>query len=303
MRRNVRAALLLAISLCASEVCADVVFNLRASLANGYNVTGTVSVDVLTGVITNESAALYDHGSLLATFGAPVSQGIFSPGGLAPSYLFGSLAPNNYLFVGSIPATSLVGYGGSELCSTGSTVHCAASDLFLGGAFQANVTQGILAPTSDAITVFDLTGTFANGDNVTGTVTIDTTLGYVLDENASLFSHGVLLSTFTFPNQQGVFAPGGLTPSYLFGSVGTGDFLLNISLPGASLAGYTGGDICAVNTGLNCAFSDIFSPPMFTSESDALTGRLSLPSPIPEPATLSLIGLGLAGLGFSRRRR
>ena len=182
MNSITRAAICLVLSSLACGVHAAE-FNIRATLDNGDYVAGSLIVDPVSGTVVGENATLYRNGTALSTFGVPNSQGPFSVPGLEPSYLFPSQGTNNFLFVGAVPGTSLVGYAGSELCSTSSSVHCATSDLFSSGLFLANVTQGIVARKSDAIVTFALTASFENGTHVSGSVTIDTTVGYVLDEH------------------------------------------------------------------------------------------------------------------------
>jgi hypothetical protein len=292
-----RAAICLGLSSLASGVHAAV-FNVRAVLENGTYVAGTVTVDTASGTVVDENATLSRNGIVLSTFGAPNGQGPFSAPGLEPSYLFPSQGTNNFLFVGSVPGTSLVGYAGSELCSTSSSVHCATSDLFSSGLFLANVTQGIVARTSDDILTFALTASFENGTHVAGSVTIDTTVGYVLDEHAFLYSGTTLLSEFSNPSGQSVFAPSGLNPSYLLQSFGTGGYLLNVAVPVASIVGYGGGLLCAVDTGQGCAFSDVF---LGNVASNALTGSLTIAA-VPEPSTFALLLAGLTAMCWRRRR-
>ena len=298
MNTLARAAYCLVLSSLAAGAHASTDFNVRAVLDNGDYVAGTVTVDTASGAVVGENATLYRNGAVLSTFGAPTGQGPFSVPGLAPSYVFPSQGSNNFLFVGAVPGASLVGYGGSELCSTTSTVHCSTSDLFSSGVFLANVTQGIVARTSDDIRTFALAATFANGTRVSGSVTIDTTVGYVLDEHAFLYAGNTLLSEFSNPLGQNVFAPSGLNPSYLLQSLGTGGFLLNVAVPAASLVGYGGGLLCAVDTGQGCAFSNIF---LGDIASNALTGSLTVAA-VPEPSTYALLIAGLTAVGWRRRR-
>ena len=293
-----RAACCLVLSSLASGASAATDFNVRAVLDNGDYLAGTVAIDSASGTVVGENATLYRNGAVLSTFGAPTGQGPFSVPGLAPSYLFPSVGSNSFLFVGAVPGTSLVGYGGSELCSTSSNVHCATSDLFSSGSFVANVAQGIVARTSDDVRTFALEASFANGTRVFGSVTIDTTIGYVLDEHAFLYSGTTLLSEFSNPGGQNVFAPSGLNPAYLLQSLGTGGYLLNVAVPGASVVGYGGGLLCAVDTARGCAFSDIF---LGDVSSNALTGSLTVAA-VPEPSTYALLIAGLTALGWRRRR-
>ena len=132
-----RAAICLVPSSPASGVYAAE-FNIRAVLDNGDYVAGSVTVDPVGGTVVGENATLQCNGTALSTFVVPNSQGPFSMPGLEPAYLFPSQSTNNFLFVGAVPGTSIVGYAGSELCSTGRNVHCATSGLFSSGLFLAN---------------------------------------------------------------------------------------------------------------------------------------------------------------------
>jgi hypothetical protein len=52
------------------------------------------------------------------------------------------------------------------------------------------------------------------------------------------------------------------------------------------------------------AFQNFPTAPAGWAPNGARTGwRLGIPSAVPEPGTLALLGLGLAGLGLSRRRK
>ena len=297
MNLTTRATVCLVLSLLASGVHAAE-FNIRAVLDNGDYVAGSLTVDPVGGTLAGENATLYRNGTALSTFGMPNGQGPFSVPGLEPAYLFPSQGTNNFLFVGAVPETSLVGYAGSELCSTSSSVRCATSDLFSSGLFLANVTQGIVASTGDDIKTFALTASFESGTYVSGSVTIDTTVGYVLDEHAFLYAGATLLSEFNNPGSQSVFAPGGLNPSFLLQSFGTGGYLLNVAVPVASAVGYGGGSLCAVDSGQGCAFSNVF---FGNVASNALTGSLTIAA-IPEPSTLALLLAGLTAICWPRSR-
>jgi hypothetical protein len=300
MRTLIETVLFLIFLLSVPSAFADT-FNLYASLDNGSTVTGSVSIDTVNGTVTGGSASLYNRGSLLSTFGVPVAGGVFSIPGFSPSYVIDSAGTNNYLFVAGLPTTSLVNYAGGELCSTSSTVNCAYSDLFQSNLFQGLVVKGILAPVSDTVKTFDLEGSFANGDSITGTVTIDTTLGFVLDGQANLVSGGSLVSTFSAPVGAGLLIFPGLSPAYVIQSNGSNGYLLNIAAAANSLVDYPGGNICAENTGLSCPLSDIFKDNAFVS--NATTGSLTVPSSVPEPSSLLLLGTGAAGLFGSLRRK
>ena len=298
-----RAAVAAAILLVTASAHSALVFNLRANLTDGYYAAGTVTIDTLTGLVTGESATLFKNSLAVSSFGAPTSQGVFAPGSAPPSYLFSSPGTGGYLFVGAAATPSLVGYGGGEMCAVTSAVRCLYGDVFLGGSGVANVYRGVLAPVTDTIKTFKLSGTFANGYNVAGTVTIDTTIGYVLDEEATLFSNGLPFDTFVIPSGTSLFTPGGLNPSLIVQSLGLNDTLLNLAIPGTSLVGYEGGNLCATTTGLDCAFSNIFLTATGTSESDATTASLTLPGgSIPEPSTLLLTTLSLLAVAWTQRR-
>ena len=297
------AGALIALVCVAPSSSAAIVFNLRVSLEHGYYVAGTVTVDGGTGLVTGESSTLYRNGLVLSNFSAATGQGPFAPGGgVAPSYLFSSSGSNGYLFVGALPGTSLVGYAGGELCSQLSVVRCAFTDVFLGGSDIANATQGVLLPATDSIETFSLIGAFENGDNLVGTVVIDTTAGYVLDQRATLFSRGVIIEEYFSPLAQSIFAPGGGgTASYLFQSSGAGEVSLNLGVPGTSLVGYGGGDLCATGNGLTCAFSDIFLTS--ATSSNAITARLIRTTAVPAPSSLPLVAIGLVACGLACRTR
>ena len=288
--------------------CADTLFNVRANLNDRIYMTGTVTINTATGVVTGANMSALDDGGIVAILGNVSGQEIFAPGGIAPSYLVnvtGSGFSSPYLFNLATPATSLINYAGGPLCATTAASNCAFSNLYNGGVLLGTAYQGFLAPASDAISNFNLTATFDNGDHMLGIVSIDTTLGLVLDENAALYSGSTLLTTFNNPSDDHAYLPtDGSDPAYQIQSRNSSAYLFNLGLTTTSLVNYAGGNICGTSDGTNCDYSDFYVGLGLNPGGVVTSGSLSLPSvaTAPEPSSLFLGACGLMGLLVIHRR-
>ena len=143
--------------------------------------------------------------------------------------------------------------------------------MLIGGAARADV-------------IFGVSGQFASpaGDTFGGTMTIDTQDGVI-----NAIDIDALGLDFYHVGLNGPDGPGFVVNAT--NGVG-GDYTLTLAFTTTnigSLGGFMGGTI----TG-----GGITSPSGFTVATGA-TGSV-----IPEPATLALLGLGLAGIGFARRK-
>jgi hypothetical protein len=123
----------------------------------------------------------------------------------------------------------------------------------IGAVLASTVALSIAAPAR-ADTVFDLTGTFADGTTVSGTLTIDLTIGQI--DAASLIYGGNPYSTILLQQPfTGITAPG-QTPvpvSYLV-HIGISSSMLpriGLGIPGTSavdsLVSYAGGSLCSTS--------------------------------------------------------
>jgi hypothetical protein len=152
-----------------------------------------------------------------------------------------------------------------------------------------------LAPAASADTVFDVTGTFANGAvfEPGSTITIDTALGITTDSSLSISagSNPSPANTFTAANivENGAF----MTPFIWQLADGTElDFFMPVP---PDFQGFTGGTISLVT---------YFQSPGW-GFSGGSTDTVLTPVVTPEPAAISLLGtglLGLIGLAFWRKR-
>jgi hypothetical protein len=184
----------------------------------------------------------------------------------------------------------------------------------------------LLAPASranaDMITIFNATGTLADGGTLSGTVTIDTTIGAATALDLIVQSpHGTLTLNSANPASQTDWPP--YSPpryfsyeeypppsnpiQYEIGMVlpNIGD--INLIVGGQSLVGYTGGPLSSVSdaTGHEYSTYDFFS--FNTGNVNLVTGGLKpVAQSTPEPGTLTMLGtaiFALGGLRFCHRRQ
>lgn len=167
------------------------------------------------------------------------------------------------------------------------------------------------------ITSSNPTGNAAQSDTVLGSITTDGTIGVIntaniVTYNLDLIDHLNSANNVDLtPANASINEDNGsaLTASATglsFDYSGSGEFAIQANSPGP----FSGYSYFCFSTGGTCLAGETISPGYIFSDGVVATGAaapvgtqpLDLPSAIPEPATLSLLGLGFAGVGFARRR-
>jgi hypothetical protein len=172
--------------------------------------------------------------------------------------------------------------------------HAFNKGINLNSRFLSLLFAGLLAGTgaarAGAVTAFDINGNLTDGSAISGTLLIDTTVGLVTGSSVSISGSQDFFFSIVSAQEAEAYSPTTYGVNVRNAAL-TEDF--DFALSGISLVGYTGGAIESGN------LYDLTTSTFGTGiERATLTA-----SAIPEPGTLSLVGLSLVGICVLLQRK